>query len=345
MTVPCIRRSAPRGFTLVELLVVVAVIALLIGLLLPALSKARAAGYQAKGLSTQKQLVMAIITYGNSADFAIPGVNTSGRRIQQQLAADSNKLDKSPDSPTQNFDWMTAALAGDTSLPFNRAQRMVQLLREYSDPAMKETFNVSTIQGGAGGQSPTMVELVTSLGSIPAPSYYMPVTWQYYGGTFSPAATPTDNIPYTQTTQSRNTCELPTSYIPRADKIGQGASKVALADGYQDVFEVTTPIRLQVDPWLDPTTDMEGGAFVAEPPIRKDARSYRKDGQNLKLSFRHNNRMNVSFWDGHGETIDESQARNPNLWYPTGSNFKNVNADDRSPSFFAGNPTFPIRIN
>src|SRR6476660_6843321 len=54
-----------KGFTLVELLVVIGIIALLISILLPALNKARKASRTASCLSNCRQLAMAEIQYVN----------------------------------------------------------------------------------------------------------------------------------------------------------------------------------------------------------------------------------------------------------------------------------------
>jgi len=66
------------GFTLIELLVVISIIALLIGILLPALSAARKTAYSARCLANLRQVVTGSIVYADSHDGYLPDGFTLG---------------------------------------------------------------------------------------------------------------------------------------------------------------------------------------------------------------------------------------------------------------------------
>ena len=68
-----VRSRAGGGFTLVELLVVISIVALLIALLLPALGLAKEIGRRAVCASNVHQMVLAIQMYAHDNKDEIPG--------------------------------------------------------------------------------------------------------------------------------------------------------------------------------------------------------------------------------------------------------------------------------
>jgi prepilin-type N-terminal cleavage/methylation domain-containing protein len=76
------KRSSSKGFTLIELLVVISIIALLIGILLPALGAARRTARKMKGTTQVRGLVQAMVTFASGNGENFPGLD-SKKRIRQ----------------------------------------------------------------------------------------------------------------------------------------------------------------------------------------------------------------------------------------------------------------------
>jgi len=72
MWTTCVSRTNARGFTLVELLVVLAVIALLAAILFPVFAKAREAAERTRCIAQVKQLAAAALMYAANYDHRLP---------------------------------------------------------------------------------------------------------------------------------------------------------------------------------------------------------------------------------------------------------------------------------
>lgn len=311
------RRS---GFTLVELLVVIAVIGLLIGVLLPALSSARRAAWQVQGAALQKQMLTGLFTYASSNDGDIPGINTTGLFVRDVVdSGDLTRLDESASRPVQGWDWLTIAFA-DANLPPDRAERFYRILDEFRDPAMNITLQSGDLQNDPGDCGPVSDER----GGFKGTSYLMPASWQWAGREIMDSSGQITQ--YAQPSGDAGVVEQSLKYRPRIELVGNAGNKVAIADGFMDLED----FQLDVSAWEEPTAAGQFGAFASSTPLDATSAAYNPDSPDINLSYRHNDKMNAGFWDGHSALLSKEDAADPALWYPRGSIWQGAGANPAS---------------
>jgi prepilin-type N-terminal cleavage/methylation domain-containing protein/prepilin-type processing-associated H-X9-DG protein len=319
------RRSA---FTLVELLVVLGILALLLALLLPALGRTRRVAQSTACMANLRSIGQAMLVYAAENRGAIAGSPlTTGRYLwvddgsSFKLAAGITST-SSPPPCVDIYDFM-GPLARVMQLPVPETTSSVERFRAYRQlrpflcPA-NEGVIATKYKGPAALEDGQMLSYCTATGFL-LPAFR---TAEYSGRAAMPGT------PY---------WTVPASYAPRVDRVGNAASKVYAADSGRWSRYDSAPTFT-----LDPDADHNSTPFSDFGPFWGITKSFDRsvpNGLNAPAldariyAYRHGAtspgrpageyRMNVVFFDGHVETVDDLAGSDPALWLPRGAVLNN----------------------
>ena len=345
-----------RAFTLVELLVVISIIALLIGMLLPALGSARSAAHVVVCGSNLKSIGTAWLSFAADNNDYIPSPGTIGQTLMTNGSGDLD-LDTGG-SATQPFDW-AGALAFDymeMTRPVRRDERFA-VLNGAGDSgrssgaagifACPANHNISIpyhdgVQAagidGTAFQPQQAMSYSSALefmwwgqGSTGLPMWAERAGERYWGG----AMTMTKSNNHTGWLPGKRNAGDSSSYRPRLDRIGTVLSKkYIMADGARYM----APSLDAIDHDVTAGASL-GGAFADTGAWSSDANdafaskawplgSFSSGQDFTPVAFRHLSsretqpRANALSYDGSVKTVDGGPAgefRRPDNWFPSGT--------------------------
>lgn len=271
-----------RGFTVLELLIVVAIIGVLVAILVPALGKARQCALITGELSAGRQFATAHAMYSNDHDgFVMPGFASSGMVTRGEVIARNDRGQRLAGPEAQRYPW-----------------RLMPYMENEIDLLYRDRRAIEERLGGAGATYDYAVSVAPRMGLNDA----------FIGG--SGAAT---GVGYafreSPTIQRRIAERWPMRwYVQRVTDARDPSGLLAFATAYgtENVSSVPLDGFYSVQPPY-----FQSRLWRAAPP--DEVTQPQETGF---VSFRFAGRTVAAMLDGHAETLTWAEAQDMRRWAP-----------------------------